>query len=253
MKISSEISFNKVIYSNESKTQQELRKMEIYSNSDRVNISEEGTSRWRDYLSTKTDALYQREESCSVELDSTGADVWSQELSIHRSKSLQEIREKGLQYGFEDIMSASLESYAALYEKINEGYDNGTREVWVADGKEGKRKLSKEEDIERLNNAYKREMEWQTMVMNSRKETEKAKNITFSGNQTNIEAKKDKDDAEALSKIMADMKDEYLSCRKNGAYDKNIQGVSNIVSSVLDKFDIKNHLINIFAGISLLK
>ena len=72
------------------------------------------------------------EESGAVELDSTGADVWSQELSMQRSKSLQEIREKGMQYGFEDIMSASLGAYASLYEKINEGYENGTREVWVA-------------------------------------------------------------------------------------------------------------------------
>ncbi|MEI3571463.1 MAG: hypothetical protein V8Q25_13720 [Roseburia faecis] len=40
-----------------------------------------------------------------------------------------------MQYGFEDIMSASLGAYASLYEKINEGYENGTREVWVADEK----------------------------------------------------------------------------------------------------------------------
>lgn len=254
MKISTEVNINTVTYSNESKIQKEATKTELYNSTDKVNISEEGASQWRDYLSQKTDTLYQREECYAVELDSTGADVWSQGLSIHRSKVLQEIREKGQQYGFEEIMSASLESYAALYEEINEGYENGTREVWVADGKTGKRKLSKEEDIERLNNAYRREVEWQTMVMNSRKEIEKANNITFSDNQMNMNAENNKeDDTDELAKFMDKMKNEYLSQRKNGEYDKNIQTVSNVASSILDRFDLKSRMINIFEGISLLK
>ena len=49
------------------------------------------------------------------------------------------------------------------------------------------------------------------------------------------------------------MKDEYLSHRKDGDYDKNISAVSNIVSSVLGRFELKNHMINIFEGISILK
>lgn len=253
MKISSGVNLNSITYSNELKTQNESQKMETYNNTDIVNISKEGVSKWQEYLSKKNDSLYQKEESGAVELDSTGADVWSQELSMQRSKSLQEIREKGMQYGFEDIMSASLGAYASLYEKINEGYENGTREVWVADEKMGKRKLSKEEEIDRLNNAYKREIEWQTMVMNSRKETEKARNITVFGNQINIDAANDKDDSDKLFELMDDMKDEYLLCRKNEDYNKNIQGVSNIVSSILSRFDLKNHMINIFEGISLSK
>ena len=253
MKISSGVNLNSITYSNELKTQNESQKMETYNNTDIVNISKEGVSKWQEYLSKKNDSLYQMEESGAVELDSTGADVWSQELSMQRSKSLQEIREKGMQYGFEDIMFASLGAYASLYEKINEGYENGTREVWVADEKMGKRKLSKEEEIDRLNNAYKREIEWQTMVMNSRKETEKARNITVFGNQINIDAANDKDDSDKLFELMDDMKDEYLLCRKNEDYNKNIQGVSNIVSSILSRFDLKNHMINIFEGISLSK
>ena len=125
MKISSGVNLNSITYSNELKTQNESQKMETYNNTDIVNISKEGVSKWQEYLSKKNDSLYQMEESGAVELDSTGADVWSQELSMQRSKSLQEIREKGMQYGFEDIMSASLGAYASLYEKINEGYENG--------------------------------------------------------------------------------------------------------------------------------
>lgn len=113
-------------------------------------------------------------------------------------------------------MSASLGAYASLYEEINEGYENGTREVWVADEKTGKRKLTKDEEIDRLNNAYKREIEWQTMVMDSRKETEKAKNIIFSVNQPNTDAENNTDDSDKLSKFMNDIKDKYLILREDG-------------------------------------
>ncbi|MEI3571462.1 MAG: hypothetical protein V8Q25_13715 [Roseburia faecis] len=70
--------------------------------------------------------------------------------------------------------------------------------------------------------------------MNSRKETEKARNITVFGNQINIDAANDKDDSDKLFELMDDMKDEYLLCRKNEDYNKNIQGVSNIVSFYIE-------------------
>ena len=182
-------------------------RMGISIGTDIVTISEEGVSQWREHLSQKVGAVYQREECGAVELDSTGTDVWKHELGTHRSNLLREIREKGSEYGFEEIMSASLDAYATLYEKINKGYEDGTREVWVADGKDGKRKLSKEEDIERLNNAYKKEIEWQTMVMNSRKEIERGKKLAFSGVQAEIDTEADKKDSDELTRIMGKMKD----------------------------------------------
>lgn len=253
MKISSEVGLNSIAYINETKVQNEPQRMGMSIGTDKVTISEEGASQWREHLSQKVGAVYQREECGAVELDSTGTDVWKHELGTHRSNLLREIREKGSEYGFEEIMSASLDAYATLYEKINKGYEDGTREVWVADGKDGKRKLSKEEDIERLNNAYKKEIEWQTMVMNSRKEIERGKKLAFSGVQAEIDTEADKKDSDELTRIMEKMKDEYLSHRKDGDYDRNINTVSNIVSSVLGRFELKNHMINIFEGISLLK
>lgn len=92
MKIESEVSANAITYSNKSKAQNEPKKMET-NNADIVNISKEGVSKGREYLGKK-ESLYQSEQSEAVELDSTGADVWSQELSVRRSDSLQEMREK---------------------------------------------------------------------------------------------------------------------------------------------------------------
>ena len=91
------------------------------------------------------------------------------------------------------------------------------------------------------------------MVMNSRKEIERGKKLAFSGVQAEIDTEVDKKDSDELTRIMEKMKDEYLSHRKDGDYDKNISAVSNIVSSVLARFELKNHMINIFEGISILK
>ena len=266
MKINDTLSYDRFssLAHQEQKTANRKNMNEVLQNkSERaVNIefSEEGMAALREKVQgisgDKVNMLYQREECPAVELDSTGADVWSQSLSVHRSASLRAIRESGQEYGFEDIMTASLESYADLYEEINEGYENGTREVWVADGENGKRKLTKEEEIERLNRAYQKEIEWQTTVMNARKETEKAKNITFFGSSaisTSAEDSDDLADEKELSRLMNDMKNEYLLQRENGAYEKNMGQVKMIVSSLLNGFDLKNHMITIFEGISLIK
>ena len=121
--------------------------------------------------------------------------------------------------------------------------------MWVADAETGKRKLTKDEEIDRLNNAYNPEIEWQTMVMDSRKETEKAKNITFSVNQPNTDNQNNTSDSDKLSKFMNDIKDKYLLSREDRNYDKNIQGVSGIVSAVLDGLVFENRMVNIIHGV----
>lgn len=264
MKINDTLSYDRFssLVHQEQKTANRKNMNEVLQNKSvraaNIEISEEGMAALRENVKgingDKANMLYQSEECPAVELDSTGADVWSQSLSVHRSASLRAIRESGQEYGFEDIMTASLESYADLYEEINEGYENGTREVWVADGENGKRKLTKEEEIERLNRAYQKEIEWQMMVMNSRKETEKAKNITFSGSSTSSAPADDSDDStdeKELSRLMNDIRNEYLSQRENGAYEKNMGQVKTIVSSLMNGFELKDHMINIFEGISI--
>ena len=48
MKISSGVNLNSITYSNELKTQNESQKMETYNNTDIVNISKEGVSKWQE-------------------------------------------------------------------------------------------------------------------------------------------------------------------------------------------------------------
>ena len=55
-------------------------------------------------------------------------------------------------YGFDDIGMGAAYAYSTMYQKIVEGYMNGTREVYVCDNPEsGKRRLlSMDEELEKL-------------------------------------------------------------------------------------------------------
>lgn len=48
-----------------------------------------------------------------------------------------------------------VKAYAELYDEIVQGYEDGTREIYVA-GEDGPRKLTKEEELDALDEAYKK-------------------------------------------------------------------------------------------------
>ena len=62
-----------------------------------------------------------------------------------------------------------------MYQKIVEGYRNGTREVYVCDNPEsGKRRLlSMDEELEKLNKGFEELIKWDQMVAKSQKQTQK--------------------------------------------------------------------------------
>lgn len=247
MKITSGMFMNSVEYHTDDANYTNKNTSEVTGmKRDSVQISQAGYREWRE--SIQDNNMFCRAEECpSVELDATGTDVWSQQLRPHISNALRDIREKGGTYGFSDIMSTSLQAYAALYEEIEQGYAEGTREVWVADEKNGKRLLSREEELQRLANAYQREIEWDTMVMNSRKETRYAKSLLFNLPITK-EMKEDKEaDEKELSKIMTKMQKDYLA-ERGSSHGKG--AVENAVASVLNGTDFVIRMQSLFAGIS---
>ena len=86
--------------------------------------------------------------------------TWSkdylQELWDEETKYLKSIRESKNGYGFDDIGMGAAYAYSTMYQKIVEGYRNGTREVYVCDNPEsGKRRLlSMDEELEKLNKGF---------------------------------------------------------------------------------------------------
>lgn len=59
-----------------------------------------------------------------------------QELWDEETKYLKSIRESKNGYGFDDIGMGAAYAYSTMYQKIVEGYRNGTREVYVCDNPE---------------------------------------------------------------------------------------------------------------------
>ena len=86
--------------------------------------------------------------------------VWSndylRELWDENAKYLKSIRESKNGYGFDDIGMGAAYAYSTMYQKIVEGYRNGTREVYVCDDSEsGKRRLLlMDEELEKLNKGF---------------------------------------------------------------------------------------------------
>ena len=102
--------------------------------------------------------------------------TWSkdylQELWDEETKYLKSIRESKNGYGFDDIGMGAAYAYSTMYQKIVEGYRNGTREVYVCDNPEsGKRRLlSMDEELEKLNKGFEELIKWDKMVAKSQKQ-----------------------------------------------------------------------------------
>ena len=102
--------------------------------------------------------------------------VWSndylRELWDENAKYLKSIRESKNGYGFDDIGMGAAYTYSTMYQKIVEGYRNGTREVYVCDNSEsGKRRLlSMDEELEKLNKGFDELIKWDKMVAKSQKQ-----------------------------------------------------------------------------------
>ena len=102
--------------------------------------------------------------------------VWSndylRELWDENAKYLKSIRESKNGYGFDDIGMGAAYAYSTMYQKIVEGYSNGTREVYVCDDSEsGKRRLlSMDEELEKLNKGFEELIKWDKKVAKSQKQ-----------------------------------------------------------------------------------
>lgn len=78
-------------------------------------------------------------------------------------------------YGFEDSMASTMHAYSVLHQQIVQGYQNGTRELYVYDNKatDGIRLLTLEEELEKLDQAYEELVEWDVGCAKGRYNAEK--------------------------------------------------------------------------------
>lgn len=89
------------------------------------------------------------------------------ELSCESSQYLKDLRLSQGRYGFDDIVESSAKAYATLYQEIVEGHRDGTRELYIWENGEARR-MTLEEDLEKLEKGYERIIDWDKMLARSR-------------------------------------------------------------------------------------
>ena len=165
------------------------------------------------------------------------------ELWSRKGAFLKNVREKNGTYDFDDIVTGAANAYASLYREIIDGYDNGTRKVYVYDKESGGRRLlSKDEELEKLNAGFEELIKWDQMVAKSRIETEKAlknpKIVEFDADFSTCEV------TDYIQESYLKYRQLYLS--ENSKNDDN-PDISGLVSAVLNNnSDIHNYCLSLF-------
>ena len=128
----------------------------LYHGDVELSISEEGFSRY--HSSVQSDSwgklMAERERKLPV---FDGFYEHAQMMWTYEKQGDVRLKREG-KYDVANIAQLQQEAYADAYRRIKEGYRDGTREIWVADGDGTVRKRTEEEDIELLNQAYEIEM-----------------------------------------------------------------------------------------------
>ena len=116
----------------------------------RLSISNEGKERYRNSIQQggqeSYDAVLQRREQLKNEKISFVD--YGYEISKRAGAGESVLSAAGKADGY-------VEAYAELYDEIVQGYEDGTREIYVA-GEDGPRKLMKDEELDALDAAYKK-------------------------------------------------------------------------------------------------
>lgn len=116
----------------------------------RLSISNEGKEHYRNSIQQggqeNYDAVLQRREQLKNEKISLVD--YSYEISKRADTGESTLSTAGRADGY-------VRAYAELYDEIVQGYEDGTREIYVA-GEDGPHKLTKEEELDALDAAYKK-------------------------------------------------------------------------------------------------
>ena len=135
-----------------------------------------------------------------------------------------------------------VKAYAELYDEIVQGYEDGTREIYVA-GEYGPRKLTKEEELDALDAAYKKTVDsFVTMEQTNRharaiigEEAEKIAKISRKGTKAADFLKEQK--ARGTDKVPDNLNEKMLSAvasfkEKYAAFNPNAGTLSQLLAGI---------------------
>ena len=136
-------------------------KADFFPGEVQVSISKEGLKQYRSSMVEEQKKRIEDEEKFEATIREDKILLKSHRYMIsgetnHIMETKKRERE-GASLTSEDRAQSMLEAYANLYDEIVRGYEDGTREIYVDDAESpnGYRLLTKEEELERLDDAYK--------------------------------------------------------------------------------------------------
>lgn len=134
--------------------------------------------------------------------------------------ALAEIKDQKGNYNLEDIFSATMESYAGQYYNLVQSYEDGSRDIYVSDGVvDGEfeyHKVTLEEDLEYLNQAFERSAEGAAMYAGMQEQKWNFRHIFYGEPGLDIELPEDYQDR--IIGLMNQAQDELVQKYESGAY-----------------------------------
>lgn len=123
-----------------------------------LSISDEGKEYYRNSIrqdrQESYETMFQRREQLKNE--KVSFIDYGYEISKKAAQLAKDTADTGKSIlGTTDKANGYVKAYAELYDEIVQGYENGTREIYVAD-ENGTHKLTKEEELSALDTAYKK-------------------------------------------------------------------------------------------------
>lgn len=160
MKISSSVNVtSSLITQNNAKNQREDVQTGVKHMVDqpvKLSISNEGQESYRksinkDVQETSDIIFQQREKLKNEKISFVDYGYEMSKKAAQLNKDAANVKSSGL--SITDRADGYVAAYAALYDEIVQGYENGTREIYVAD-KNGTHRLTKDEELSALDAAY---------------------------------------------------------------------------------------------------
>ncbi len=247
MKISNTINLHSSLisqYNNKNQKDMTQTKMNrVTENPIKVSISQEGYEHIRSSLQQNGQETYDMvvrkiELSKKVRVMNYGYDLSMKAVEFNDAAS--ENGTKALSVA--DRANGYISAYASMYDEIVRGYENGTREIYVED-EFGIHRLTKEEELKALDEAYKREVDDFVAMEKANEQayaivTEAVKKIASikSGSGASV-SETDNSKAMEQHKVPENLKGRMLSAadifkQNYAAFNPNTDNLSQVLSRV---------------------
>lgn len=154
-------------------------------------------------------------------------------------EDLDEIKEWKGHYNLEDIVSATMKSYAEQYHKLVQGHEDGSRDIYVSDSLEEYHKVGLEEDMRYLDQAYERAVSGTAMFAGMQEQKWIFRHFFYGEPALDVELPKDY--RGRIKGLMEKAQEEFVQQYENGDFsseEEMIAAAGKIGSNVLREDEV---------------